>query len=57
MKPVVVVPLVGGLLSSRFASKDFSSAPKPKGQPPSWVFAPVWTILYLLMGYAASLMG
>lgn len=55
MKPVTFVPLLGGILSS-FASKDFSNAPKPQGQPPSWVFAPVWTVLYLLMGYAASLL-
>lgn len=49
------VPLLGGIASS-LASKDFSSAPKPKGQPPSWVFAPVWIVLYLMMGYSASLL-
>jgi benzodiazapine receptor len=56
MKPVTFVPLLGGILSS-FASGDFSDAPKPRDQPPSWVFGPVWTVLYLLMGYAASLAG
>jgi tryptophan-rich sensory protein len=56
MKPVTFIPLLGGTLSS-FASKDFSKAPKPPGQPPAWVFGPVWTVLYLLMGYAASLAG
>ena len=49
------VPLLGGIASS-LAAKDFSSAPKPKGQPPSWVFAPVWIVLYLMMGYSASLL-
>ena len=28
---------------------------KPAGTPPSWVFGPVWTILYLLMATAAWL--
>ena len=28
---------------------------KPAGTPPSWVFGPVWSLLYLLMGTAAWL--
>lgn len=56
MKPVTFVPLIGGILSG-LASKDFTSAPRPKAQPPAWVFGPVWTVLYLMMGYAASLAG
>ena len=54
MKPVTFVPLVGGILSG-LASKEFSKA--PKGQPPGWVFGPVWTVIYLMMGYAASIAG
>ena len=56
LKPVTFVPLIGGILSG-LASKDFSKAPRPRGQPPAWVFGPVWTVLYLMMGYAASLAG
>jgi benzodiazapine receptor len=28
---------------------------KPAGTPPSWVFGPIWSVLYLLMGTAAWL--
>ncbi|TAE77030.1 MAG: tryptophan-rich sensory protein [Verrucomicrobia bacterium] len=29
---------------------------KTPGTPPSWLFGPVWSLLYLLMGWAAGLL-
>ncbi len=33
----------------------YASINKPSWNPPSWVFGPVWTVLYLLMGVSAWL--
>ncbi len=30
----------------------YQTLTKPAGTPPSWVFGPVWSVLYLLMGIA-----
>jgi tryptophan-rich sensory protein len=45
-------PLVAGGVSG-LVSGDFKSVERLKGQPPDWVFGPVWSILYILMGYAS----
>jgi tryptophan-rich sensory protein len=33
----------------------YRSLARPPGAPPEWVFAPVWTVLYIAMGAAAWL--
>lgn len=30
---------------------------KPPGNPPPWVFGPVWSVLYLMMGVSAGLLA
>lgn len=50
-------PLFLGLLVSFLTpinSAWYASLDKPPWTPPSWVFGPVWTVLYILMGFAAQ---
>lgn len=46
-------PLLGAGLSSLIARPSFNDLVQPPLSPPAWVFPIVWTILYILMGYAA----
>ena len=47
------LPALGGLISRPDAW--YQSLVKPPLHPPSWIFAPVWTTLYLLIGIAHGL--
>jgi tryptophan-rich sensory protein len=47
---------IGSLAAGHAGSEAWYSAiQKPSFTPPSWVFGPVWTGLYILMGIAAFL--
>lgn len=51
---LLFTPLTLGSISG-VISGDFKNAPQVPGfRPPDWIFGPVWTILYLLMGLAAA---
>ena len=45
---------LGGVASSR-AGEFYQQLARPAWAPPGWLFGPVWTTLYVLMGVAAWL--
>lgn len=53
----IVLPLLlGGGVGNLFQPGAwYDGLEKPPWNPPSWVFGPVWTVLYVLMGVAAWL--
>jgi benzodiazapine receptor len=44
---------IGGLATGPAIPGWYAGLAKPSWNPPGWVFGPVWTALYLLMGTAA----
>ena len=51
----LVIPLAVGGLSALLSGgmSDYETLIKPPLSPPGWLFPVVWTILYLLMGFAS----
>lgn len=51
----LAIPLAVGGLSALVSGgmSDYSGMAQPPLSPPGWVFPVVWSILYLLMGYAS----
>lgn len=46
---------LGQLLSGPNVPEYYMALQRPPLSPPSWVFAPVWSALYLMMGISAAL--
>lgn len=44
-----------GAVASAQAGNFYAQLARPSWAPPAWLFGPVWTVLYLLMGIAAWL--
>ncbi|MGG9963409.1 TspO/MBR family protein [Ferruginibacter sp. SUN106] len=55
----ILIPLLVGGISGYFTASGvegwYAAANKPWFNPPNWIFAPVWTVLYILMGIALYL--
>lgn len=52
----IALPLGIGAVAGMFTASEISgwyqTINKPSWQPPNWVFGPVWTVLYVMMGVA-----
>ncbi|MBC8489997.1 MAG: tryptophan-rich sensory protein [Ignavibacteria bacterium] len=50
----ILIPLIIGFLGSFFTASSvdswYATINKPSFNPPGWIFAPVWTTLYILIG-------
>ena len=46
----LLIGLIGSLFTAPNISPWYESLAKPSFAPPNWVFGPVWTALYILMG-------
>ncbi len=55
----IVICQLAGIIGSVYTMSEipawYATLVKPDLNPPSWVFGPTWTTLYLLMGIAAFL--
>lgn len=49
----LTVGAIGAFLNQQSADSWYQNLSKPSFNPPAWLFAPVWTILYILIGIAA----
>jgi tryptophan-rich sensory protein len=61
LKVIIAITIseLAGIIGSVFTSPSikgwYADIVKPAINPPSWVFGPVWTILFVLMGLSAFL--
>lgn len=44
---------LGGAVTAESVTTWYATLNKPSFNPPNWIFGPVWTTLYVLMGVAA----
>ncbi len=47
-----IAPAIGSYVTSVFKEPWYSEIIQPSFNPPSWVFPPVWTTLYVMMSIA-----
>lgn len=47
-----IAPLIGSYITATFKEPWYSEIIQPSFNPPSWIFPPVWTTLYVMMSLA-----
>jgi len=53
--PLVIGMTIGAIYGKKWGEDKYKNLKKPKYNPPSYVFSIVWSILYLLIGFAYSI--
>jgi translocator protein len=48
----LAISAIGGWVTADSVGTWYRTLQKPVFNPPDWVFAPVWTLLYLMIGLA-----
>jgi benzodiazapine receptor len=48
------VALAGGIANSHGLAQWYPALAKPSFNPPNWVFAPVWSVLYVMIAFAGA---
>ena len=51
----LAVGLIAGFFTASSVQDWYSTLNKPSFSPPNWLFGPVWTLLYILMGVSLYL--
>lgn len=51
----LVIGYFSGMVTRTAITTWYPTLVKPSFNPPNWVFAPVWSMLYVMMGVAAAL--
>lgn len=51
----LVVGYFSGMVTQSAIKTWYPTLIKPSFNPPNWIFAPVWSMLYIMMGVAAGL--
>lgn len=55
----IIVPLglgsIAGIFTAQSVPEWYATLNRPSFNPPNWIFGPVWTMLYILMGISLFL--
>lgn len=51
----LLIGFLSGFATQSSVNDWYTTLNKPSFNPPNWIFAPVWTLLYVLMGIAAGI--